>query len=174
MTVEQMISALDSYTPIVLIYLGASPLLSLLLRLLHGRGGGEQSPWKYFYSALIYLACVPGIVSLVLTLYSLLFIRANLLNLNVSFYYLPVLSMFLTLIIIRKSVTFDAIPGFKKLYGLFSLILISFLVVFILDRLRIFIFFRGSILAFLGVWVVIFIALKYATRLLFGRFKRKD
>ena len=173
MTVEQFLSTLDRYTPVILICLGALPVASLLLRLLHGRDGGGLSPWKYFYAVIIYLASVPGVVSPVLTLYSLLFIRANMLNLNVSYYYLPVLSMFITLIIIRKSVPFDAIPGFKKLYGLFSLILVSFLAVFILDRLRIFVFFRGSILAFAGVWVAIFLVLTYATRLVFGRFKRK-
>ena len=173
MTVEQLLTTLDRYTPYILVYLGALPVLSLLLRLLHGRERGVLSPWKYLYTVIIYLACVPGVVSLVLTLYSLLFIRTNMLNLNIAFYYLPILSMFITLVVVRKSVVFDAIPGFKKLYGLLSLIMISFLVVFILDRLRIFVFFRGSILAFLGIWVVIFLVLKYATRLVFGRFRNK-
>lgn len=174
MSVDQILAFLDQQAILISIYFAAIPLISLLLRVLHGKEGGGRSPWKYVYSVIIYLACVPGIVALVLTLYSVLFVRRNLLSMNIVFYFLPLVSMLLTLAIIRKSVMFDEIPGFKKLYGLFALILLSSLTVFILDRLRIFLFFRGSMVVFLAGWVLVFLLFKYSTRLVFGRFKKKD
>ena len=174
MSVDQILAFLDQQAILISIYFAAIPLISLLLRVLHGKEGGGRSPWKYVYSVIIYLACVPGIVALVLTLYSVLFVRRNLLSMNIVFYFLPLVSMLLTLAIIRKSVMFDEIPGFKKLYGLFALILLSSLTVFILDRLRIFLFFRGSMVVFLAGWVLVFLLFKYSTRLVFGRFKKKE
>ena len=139
---------------------------------LHGKHGGGISPWKYVYSVIIYLACIPGIFSLFLTLYSVLLLRASLLAVNVLSYFLPFLSMFLTLFIVRRSVTFDDIPGFRRLYGLFLLIGLTFLVLFTLDRLRILLIFRSSIFLFFGLGIAIFFLLKYSARLLFGRFRR--
>jgi len=146
---------------------------SLVLRLVHGKDHGGRSPWNYFYSVLIYLSSVPGIFFFFIIFYLAIFQRVNLLQLSLFTYILPVVSMFITLIIIRKSVTFDEIPGFNKIIGLFAILLSTFLILLILDRLRIFIFFRGSILSFGLIWVGIFVTLKIAAGLLFGKAKRR-
>ena len=47
-------------------YLAALPLLALALGLLHRRGAGNESPWKYLYSTLVYLTSLfqcPGRLS---------------------------------------------------------------------------------------------------------------
>ena len=173
MTLQQLLDILSAHPIPVIVYFAALPLACLLLRLFHGRGGGGAAPWRYVYTVVIYLVCIPGIFSLFLTLYSLLLLRASILTVNVLSYFLPILSMAVSLLILRRSVAFDDIPGFRRLYGLFLLIFLTFLVLFALDRLRILLLFHASIFLFLGLGIVIFFALKYASRLLLGRFGRR-
>lgn len=154
------------------IFVVAVPVLTLVLRLLHGPYDAPLPPWKYFYAVLIYLSCVPGFAGLFFALYLSVFQRVNLLDLNIFTYFLPIVSMAITLVIMRKSIRFDEIPGFRTLFGLFLLIALSFVGLLLLDRLRVFLFFRGSFLAFLLIWLVIFIILRAAVRMIFGRFRQ--
>jgi len=56
------------------------PLLVLLIRLPHGKGGGEASPFRYGYAVLIYVVSIPGMFSTMLCLYAQLFTEENLLG----------------------------------------------------------------------------------------------
>ena len=154
------------------IFVAAIPIFTLCLRPLHGPYDAPLSPWKYFYSVLIYLSCIPGFTGLFFALYLSLFQRTNLLELSIFTYFLPVVSMAITLVIMRKSIRFDEIPGFRTLFGLFLLIALSFVGLLLLDRLRVFLFFRASFFAFALIWIAIFIVLRVAVRMIFGRFRR--
>jgi hypothetical protein len=154
------------------VFAGIVICVPLILRLSHGRNNGAKAPWKYFYAGIIYIACIPGTFALFFLLYLAVFQSTNILNLSIVSYYLPVLAMVLSLIIIRKIVNFDEIPGFKKILGLMALVLCTFLILLILDRLRIFLFFRGSFLVFLALWIGIFIVIKIGLSWVFGRLKR--
>ena len=168
MTILELVKLLSENYAGVIIYLVMIPLLTLSLRLGHGKYRAKRSPWKYMYSVAIYLTCIPGIFSAVITAYSLLFLHANLLAINVFVNYLPIVSMALTLLIIRKSVAFDDIPGFGKINGLILLFALTFVVIIALERLRLFIVFRGSGVLMLIVAVAIFFLLKHSIRLVFG------
>ena len=141
----------------------------MLLRLIHGSYRAALSPWKYFYTVLIYLSCIPGIFVLFAGLYLAVFQHANLLALDLVVYALPVLSMIVTLLIIRRTVHFDDIPGFRRITGLVAITIATFVVLLILDRLRIFLFFRASFLWFIVIGFGIFLALKIGGRLLLGK-----
>ncbi|HEY9844536.1 MAG TPA: hypothetical protein V6D23_28955, partial [Candidatus Obscuribacterales bacterium] len=122
MTLREVITLAGQHPEWLAIYFGVVPFLALLLPLFHKKAFGEFAPWKYVYSFLTYLTCVPGLMAAVLVGYSLFFTRENLLDANPMIYFLPLLSMFVTLVLIRKQVDFNALPGFDRLSGLMILI----------------------------------------------------
>ena len=147
----------------------ATPLVAWLLGGLHGRDNGGKSPWKYFYSVLVYATCVSGIFAAVLTGYALFFTRENLLDVNLLVYILPLVSMVVTLVVIRKNVTFDLVPGFDRLSGLAMMIGCSFALALAIQKTNIWIFFGGSIEKLFILAAGIFALLKWGTYMLFRR-----
>ena len=81
----------------------------------------------------------------VLTAYTLFISRENLLDVNPLVYFLPVVSMVVTLVFIRKNVSFDEVPGFDRLSGLMVMVGCSFAVALAIQKTNIWIFFGGSI-----------------------------
>ncbi len=143
------------------------PVAAWLCGLVHGRGNGGSSPWKYVYSVLVYLACVPGTFAVVLTGYTLFFTRENLLDVNPLVYFLPLVSMVVTLVFIHKNVAFDLVPGFDRLSGLMVMIGCSFVIALAIQKTRIWLFFGGSIEWLMALAVGVFALLKWGTYMLF-------
>ncbi len=169
MSVLDVFSFFESNAIYLLVYTIALPVLPLLLRLMHGPLHGSLAPWKYLYSVVIYLSCIPGVFTLFALLYLTTFQRENLLALDIITYLLPVLSMIVTLVVIRGNVSFDDIPGFQRIAGLIALTVGTFIVLLVLDRLHIFLFFRASIIWFFVIGAGVFIGLMLGGKLLFGR-----
>ncbi len=174
MTVEGLISYLSQQRYYVVAIMLAVPVLCILLRLLHGRLRGNLSPWKYIYSVLVYLSCIPGMFSISVILYNLLFLHANLMELDIFVCYLPVLSMLVTLFIMHQIIEINQLPGFDKISGLMIISGIAFFVTLIIDRLQVFVLFYGSIFWLFIICIAIFFLLKYAMRLLFGKPMKKS
>jgi hypothetical protein len=145
------------------------PVIALLLRLLHGGDRGRLSPWRYIYSLLVYLVCIPGMLSAVLTGYALFFVRENLLDVNLLVYALPIISMVVTLLVISRSIRFDDIPGFGRLSGLMVMIAMTFVIVLAISRTHIWLFFGGSMATLLLLTVGIFALLKWGAYMAFRR-----
>ena len=123
MTLRELFATVDAARVPLLIGLGAVVVLTGLLGLLHGRGNGGRAPWRHLYAFLVYAACVPGIFAAVAVIvYALLFTGENLLDLNAAAYLAPVVSMVLTLGLMRRNVSFDEVPGFRRLTGLMTMI----------------------------------------------------
>lgn len=101
-----------------------------------GRGEGAQTPWKYLYTVIVYAVCIPGIFALALGVYQFMFGRRDILNADVLSQLLPVASMIITLVIVRRNTTFDAIPGFDRLSGLMMMLAAIFLVMYLMDRMH--------------------------------------
>lgn len=57
---------------------------------------------------------------------------------NIFTQVLPILSMILTLVLIRKQVSFDQVPGFDKISGLITILAVLIGVMWILDRTHIY------------------------------------
>lgn len=166
---RDLILLAGSYSRLLIFLLCIPPLLALLLRLLHKQGQGGESPWNYFYSLLVYLACIPGILSAVLTAYVLFFTNENLLDVSLVVYFIPILSMTITLILIQQTVSFKLIPGFDRLSGLMVMISAAFVIVLALSRTRIWLFFGGSIYTFFALAAVIFSLIKWGVYMAFRR-----
>ncbi|MCP4522347.1 MAG: hypothetical protein GY827_11760 [Cytophagales bacterium] len=169
MTINELIKSLTPYNLHIGVFLIAIPFLAFIFQYIHPRYKGEESPYKYIYSVLIYGASIPGIFGSVLTAYTLFILRGNLLNVNFLVYFLPVISMISTILLIKRNVNLDNIPGFERLWGLFLLLGITFILTLILLKTRIFLFFGGSIGAFFVVLLVLFVLLKWGSHLFFRK-----
>lgn len=102
-----------------------------------GKGEGHLSPWKYFYTLLIYLVCIPGIFAVFLNIYLFLFERRSVFETDVFTQVLPIFSMIGSIVIIRNNVDLGLVPGFGKLSGLFTLISVILIIMFFIDRTHI-------------------------------------
>jgi hypothetical protein len=149
--------------------LAAPPLVALVAGLLHDRGQGSAAPWKYVYAILVYLACVPGMFAGVLTAYTLFFSRENLLDTNPFVYFLPIVSMIVTLVLVRKSIAFEEVPGFDRLSGLMVMVGCSFAMALAIQKTRIWIVFGGSIERLFILAAGIFGLLKWGAYMLVRR-----
>ena len=68
MTTRDLIHQADLHPVALAVALAAPPLISWVIGRFHDHGPGGAGPWRYFYAALVYLACVPGMFAGVLTL----------------------------------------------------------------------------------------------------------
>ena len=169
MTIQQLIDLANGHLLALVIFFVAPPIIAWLCGLAHGRGNGGLSPWKYIYSVLVYAVCIPGLFSSVLTGYSLFFRHSDLLNVNLAIYFLPIISMVVTLILIHKTVNFENVPGFDRISGLMVMIGCSFVIAIAIDKSRILFLFHGSILIVFALAAGIFALLKWGTYMLFRR-----
>lgn len=123
-----------------------------------GKGEGHLSPWTYLYSTLIYLVCIPGVFAVTLTVYLFLFERRSIMQTSIFNQVLPILSMMVTLFLIRRNVSLDRIPGFDKITGFIFLMMALFAFLWVMDKTRIWVvsylpFWQG-ILIFIGLFLV--------------------
>ncbi len=158
MTLQELFALLSENHRYVLFFFLAIPLAALLAGWL-GRGEGHLSPWRYAYAAMIYLTSVPGLFAVTLSVYLFLFERRSILDLDIFSQVLPVVSMIATILIIRRNVDLDDVPGFDKLSGLIMMISAALVIMWIVDRTRIwaitFVRFEFVILIFVGLLLLI-------------------
>ncbi len=115
------------------------PVIALLAGIF-AKNEGHQSPWKYVYTILIYLVCIPGIFAVTFNIYLFFWERSSIMDAEILLQVIPVLSMIVTLYIIKSNVDLDYIPGFDKLSGLMTIIGILLTLMWILDRTHFFVF----------------------------------
>jgi hypothetical protein len=154
MTLREFFTLLATNPEVLIFFFVACPLTALLASWL-GRGEGHITPWKYLYSTLVYLICIPGIFAVTLNVYLFLFERQSVFDMDLWTQILPIVSMILTLLLIRKNVSFDQVPGFGKIHGLMVMIGAILVLMWLVDRTHIiaisFIPFYQVILAFLAL-----------------------
>ena len=169
MTTRELIQLADRHPAALAAAFVVPPVVAWAVGRLHERGGGGAAPWKYFYSALVYVACVPGMFAGVLTAYALFMSHENLLDVSPLIYFLPVISMVVTLVLVRKNVAFAEVPGFDRLSGLMIMVGCSFAAALAIQKTNIWIFFGGSIEKLFLLAGGIFALLKWGTYTLFRR-----
>lgn len=158
MTLREFFDYLGAHPQLVVGFFLLLPLTAWFSNQL-GRGEGHLAPWKYLYAALIYGACVPGIFAVALSVYFFIFERGSLYNANVLTQVLPIASMILTLAIIRRNVSFDAIPGFERLSSLMMMIASVFVLMYFIDRTHLIAFVQvpvGYLLLIVGGMLLLF------------------
>ena len=159
MTIQDLISLSETNSSFILWYFGATFGLTLLTLLFVSHENFNSS--KYMLSILVYAVSIPGILALILILYSAIFIGTNLLQINVISYYLPLTAMTLTLTLINRKIAMSRIPGFSKISAFLFLITISFSLLFILSRTYFGIHFLGNFTSLLVVFILLLILVKF-------------
>ena len=167
MTTREFIQAADSHPLLLITAFVLPPLLAVACGWIHGKNRGAVTPWKYVYSVLVYATCVPGLFAAVLTAYALFFTKENLLDASLLVYFLPVVSMIVTLVRVRANVSFDAVPGFDRLSGLMTMIGLSFGIALFIDKTRIWVWFGGSVGTLFLLAAAVFALMKWGCYMLF-------
>lgn len=154
MTLQDCFNLLAA-NPIVIIFFFCAVPLTAMLACELDRGDSHLSPWKYLYATLVYLVTIPGMFAVILTIYLIVFEGRSVMRTDIYTQILPIVSMLLTLFIIKKNVNLDEIPGFDRLSG-FMIIVFAILTIFwVLDKTRIVAFthfpFYYIVLLFVGL-----------------------
>lgn len=160
MTLQSLFESITGDSLLLIYYFVIMPIIALLIGFISGKES-NQEPWKYIFSVLVYLVCIPGIFSFILCLYSFFFESENLLQVNVLVYFLPIVSMIGTLIIIANKIPLVEIPGFHKISGLLMVIAATFVLILLLQKTRIWVVFVGSIWHLIAVIGVLFLLIKF-------------
>lgn len=168
MTLRAFFDYLGENPLVLLAYFIIIPLTALLAGIL-GRGEGHESPWKYLYSALIYGVCIPGIFAVALSVYFFLFERGSIMDANVLIQVLPIVSMVLTLALIRNNTSFDTIPGFEKISSLMMMIGAVIVLMYLLDRTHIIAFAYIPVQYLILIVVGLLLVFRYGFKQLIAR-----
>lgn len=152
MTLGEFFEWIGERPGLILAYFLLIPIIALLAGMF-SKGEGHLSPWKYLYSTLIYLVSIPGIFAVTLSVYMFLFERRSIMDTNMYTQVLPIFSMIVTILIIRKQVSLDLVPGFDKISGLIMIIAALICLMWIIDKTRIY------SITFMPFYVVILILL---------------
>ncbi len=160
MTLQDLLDWFGQHQYWVLGYFLGLLVLTILITLILNKK--NINSLKYVMSAIVYGVAVPGILATILVLYSLFILRTSLLQVSVIAYFVPILAAILTLFILNKKVHMNQIPGFKRLSALLLMILISFAIVFVLQKMYFGVFFIGGFGQLILVFAVVLIVLKFA------------
>ncbi len=167
MTISECIQWVSQHPNPVIIYMISVPAIAFILSMFFDKSG-NQSPGKYFFSAIIYATALPGVLAIVLSGYDILFRKTDIKSVNILVYFLPIISMAVSLAIINRVVTMSAIPGVRRLSGLLLIIGVTSILVFVLERMFIGVIFFGSVYMFLGMFVILFVIIKIGWDKAFG------
>lgn len=136
MTFRDLFDYAAAQPGVIALYLLLIPLLAFLLTLWGGETAQDIWRWRYLYAGLVYATCIPGMFALTLNLYLFLFERQSVWAMNLALQVLPVLTMIATLLLIRRKLPFQYIPGFGRLSSFLTLIVALIGVLWFVDRLR--------------------------------------
>ncbi len=166
MTLREFFNLVAENPFFLLVFFLMLPFTAILAGWL-GRHEGHLSPWKYLYAALVYGVSVPGIFALTLNIYLFLFERQSIWDLDLYTQVLPILSMVTTLLIIKKNVPLEAVPGFGRLSGLLVVIFVTLSILWFIDRTHIIVFSYLPISQAFLIFLALLLALMFGVRRVF-------
>ncbi|MCB0653516.1 MAG: hypothetical protein KDC85_19725 [Saprospiraceae bacterium] len=172
MTLKELFD-LMAQNPVYLLFFFIVIPMTALLSGFFGKNEGHLSPWKYLYSTLIYLICVPGIFSVSLSIYMFLFEKRSIMDTDIYTQILPVFSMIFTLLIIRNNVDLDDVPGFGKLSALVMIISATLGLMWFIDRTHIIVFSYLRFEMVLLIFAILLILIRFGWYRIFSAGKSK-
>lgn len=168
MTLRELIQQWGQHPQAFFLFFGGLPVLALL-GFLMPKPMRFATGTRWVYSGLLHLSCIPGMFALALLAYTLFFVRENLLDVNLMVYFLPPLSMGLTLGLVHAQIPFALVPGFDRLSGLMGLMGLVFLGLLLLNKLFVGVFFGGSIAQLLVLGFGAYLLLRWLWSRVFTR-----
>ncbi|MBO0952060.1 hypothetical protein [Fibrella forsythiae] len=136
MTFRDLFEYAAAQPGVVAFFLLIIPALVFLLNLWVGETAEAIWRWRYLYAGLVYAACIPGMFAVTLAIYLFLFERQSIWDVSLVLQVLPILTMVATLVLIRRKLPFQYIPGFGRLSSFLTLIAGLIGVLWFVDRLR--------------------------------------
>lgn len=125
MTVPELIDLLTFDRIAVTFFFVLIPTMVLAAHRISGNSANE-SPYKYLYSILIYIAALLGVLSASFWVYSMLVESKSLWSLNFYVYYMPILSMLGVFWLVGMKARIAHLPWFGELSELLLLIGVAF------------------------------------------------
>jgi hypothetical protein len=130
-------------------------------------GSRDVKFWSIIYAILVYAVCIPGIFAVTLNIYLFLFERQSIWQANMVLQYLPIISMAITLMLIKSKIPFSLIPGFGKISGFLTLIAALIGVMWFFDRIHLVAFTYVPFSVILIGFVLTLLAIRFAWSKLF-------
>jgi hypothetical protein len=171
MTLQDFFTYCGQHPTLLILLFTAIPVLALILSLIVGYNDSGYAPWRYLFSGIVYLSCIPGVFAAALTVSLFIFERHSILQTDLLNQILPIVSMIVTLLILRRFVDLDKIPGFGKVSGLIWMISAAFAILWILDKTRIFVFTIMPFQYILFLLIGLLVMLRFGWKRLFGGVK---
>jgi len=166
MTLSQLFNAISENPWPIAIYFMMLPIAAWLIGIA-AHGSREVKLWGYVYAVLVYAVCIPGIFAVTLNIYLFLFERQSIWQANIVLQFLPIMSMALTLMLIKSKIPFKLIPGFGKLSGFMTLIAALIGVMWFMDRINLVAWTYVPFSAILIGFVLTLLAIRFAWSKLF-------
>ncbi|CAH0998849.1 hypothetical protein LEM8419_00164 [Neolewinella maritima] len=167
MTLNDFYAFAASHHSQVVFYFALVPFAALLAGFMERREG-HLPPWNYLYSAMLYLVAIPAVFSVGLTAYRWLFERSSIMEADLVLQIVPVISLILTVLFIRRQVSLRALPGFGRLSGLVLLIAAGLILLWGIDRTRIILFSQLPMQYLVAVFLLLLIVLRYGFKRVVG------
>ena len=155
MTLQNLFDAITNQVIPTLVYFIGLPVLAAIIGFIGGTKD-NLSPWKYFYTAILYLVSVPGIFAVGLNIYLFLFERQPIMQTDLLLQVLPIISMIVTVLIIRNNVLLEYVPGFNKISGLWFILFTTMFLMWLMEKIHIVVFSFMPFQYLLGVFVLVF------------------
>ena len=166
MSVQQFFSFLSEHTLWIVLYFVALFIMAFGFSLRQKKSPSRLN--SQVLSTLVFLVSIPGIMATIVVFYSLFFVRLNLLEVNIVIYFLPIITMIVTLFVISKNVNLNKLPGFNRLSGLMTLLVLTGFALLLLYKLRFFVGFFASMQSLLIFGIVFYFLFKVALKKLGG------
>jgi hypothetical protein len=160
MTLNDLFQFLSENPVYTVGYLVAIPIFAGILGILADDKSGKD-PWRYIYMLILYMISIPGIFAITLLIYTFMFEQRSIYDIDLITHFLPIVSMVVTVLVTKRYVNLDDIPGFDKLTGMIMMITVVLILLWILDKTRIIVF---TYLPFIYV-ILILVALLFIFRL---------
>jgi len=159
MTIQEFAESASNRPLMILLFFGFIIVFAIVAGII-GKDEGHLSPWKYLYSTLIYLTCIPAIFIVTLSLYALVVEGASIASTDLVTQVVPIIAMVATLLITRSNVSLDSVPGFGKISGLILMIVATSIFIAIIGKMRFHVFSYMPIqqvgLMFLVIFAIIY------------------
>lgn len=158
MTLQDFFNFIGNHHQYTLGFFIIIPVLALLIGFIGGTAD-HKPPYNYMYTVLIYLISIPGIFAVGLNVYFFLFQRRDIMQTDLFLQVLPVVSMVVTIAIMRNNINLDFVPGFNKISGLWLMLFTTMFLMWFLEKIQIIVFSYLPFQYLLGFFAVLFFAI---------------
>ena len=153
-----LIQRLGDHRGVIAAVLLVIPALSWIIGQLLKRASRKTA--ANFLALPIFMTVPLGTVMACVLGYLVFIVRENVLAYDAVLLFGPVLSMALTLFAVSKVLPFEEIPGFDRLSGLMLVAAVAFIIVYLLDRFALRLFFVASLPILALIFIVLFVLLR--------------